>query len=93
MKVGSVYMQVMDIPVYSIDLVSIIFWSAFTHYTGHTSGFMVWGAISYNSWSYFVFLQGKVNCARYIAQVVNPVLSFLRQEGDVLFSRKTHVHI
>ena len=44
------------------------------------------GIINYNSPSYLVFLQGKVNSARYIAQVVNPVLlSFRRQEGDVLF--------
>ena len=46
---------------------------------------MVWGAISYNL-SHLVFLQGKVNRARYIAQVVNPILlPFLQQEGDVLF--------
>ena len=33
-----------------------------------------------------IFLQGKVNSAHYIAQVVNPVLlSFLRQECNVLF--------
>ena len=33
-----------------------------------------------------MFLQGKVNSARYIAQVVNPVLlPFLRQKGYVLF--------
>ena len=45
------------------------------------------GAISYNSWSHFVFLQGKVNSAHYIAQVVNAVLlPFIQQEGDVLFS-------
>ena len=46
------------------------------------------GAIHYNSRSHLVFLQGKVNSARYIAQVVNPVpLSFLRQESDVLFQQ------
>ena len=42
--------------------------------TGPTSGFMVWGAINYNSWSHLVFLQGKINSACYIAQIVNPVL-------------------
>ena len=43
------------------------------------------GAISYNL-SYLVFLQGKVNSAHYITQVVNPILrSFLQQDGDVLF--------
>ena len=46
------------------------------------------GAISYNSWSLLVFLQGKVNSACYIAQVVNPLLlPFIRQEGDVLFQQ------
>ena len=62
---------------------------------GPNSGFMVWeGGISYISRSDLVFLQGKVNSVRYIAQVVNPMLlPFLRQEDDVLFSRTTHVHI
>ena len=37
---------------------------------------------------HLVLLQGKVNIARYIAQVVNPMLlSYLRQEGDVLFQQ------
>ena len=57
-------------------------------HAGPTSGFLVWGAISYNPQSHLVYLEGKVNSARYIAQVVNPVLlPFLRLEGDV------HVHI
>ena len=52
------------------------------------------GRISYNSRSQMVFLQGKINNSRFIAHVVNPVLlSFIRQEGDVLFSRTTHIHI
>ena len=35
-----------------------------------------------------MFLQGKVNSVRYIAQVVNSaLLLFLRQEGDVLFQQ------
>ena len=35
-----------------------------------------------------MFLQSKVNIARYIAQVVNPViLPFIRLEGDVLFQQ------
>ena len=51
-----------------------------------TSGLMVRGAISYNLRSHLVFLQGKVNSAPYIAQVVNPMLlSFFKQEADVLF--------
>ena len=46
------------------------------------------GAISNNSRSVLVVLQGKVNSAHYIAQVVNPVLlPFIRQEGDVLFQQ------
>ena len=45
------------------------------------------GVISYNSRSQLMFLQSKVNSARYITQVVNLVsLSFIRQEGDELFS-------
>ena len=32
------------------------------------------GAISYKSRSHLLFLQGKVNSARYIAQIVNPML-------------------
>ena len=46
------------------------------------------GAISSILWSHLVFLQDKVNSVRYIAQVVNPMLlSFLQQEGDVLFQQ------
>ena len=49
---------------------------------------MVWGGIIYNSRLHLVFLQGKVNSTRHIAQVVNPVLlTFLRQEVDVLFQQ------
>ena len=59
-------------------------------HTGPTSSFKM----SYNSQSQLVFLQVKVNSACYIGQVVNPVLlPVLRQEGDVLFRRTTHVHI
>ena len=36
-------------------------------YTGPTSGCMVCGATSYNSRSHLVFLQGRVNSARYIS--------------------------
>ena len=46
---------------------------------------MVWGA---SVISRGLFLKGEVNSARYIAWVVNPVLlSFLQQEGDVLFQQ------
>ena len=35
-----------------------------------------------------IFLQGKVNRTRYIAQVGNPVLLiYIRQEGEVLFQQ------
>ena len=63
----------MNVLVYGIDLVSIIFRSAFAHDTQTpTSGFMVWGSISYNLLSHLAFLQDKVNSACYNAQVVNP---------------------
>ena len=46
-------------------------------------------AISYNSRSHLVFMQSKVNSARYNAQVVNSVLlPFIRQEGGVLSARQ-----
>ena len=51
------------------------------------------GAISYNSWSHLAFLQGKVNSARCIAQVVNPVLLPFPQEGDVLFRRPMLIQV
>ena len=52
-------------------------------------------AITYNSRSHLVYLQDKVNSARYITQVVNPVLlPFLRQEGDMLFQQdNAHPHM
>ena len=46
---------------------------------------MVWGAISYNSRSPLVFLQGKVNSSPDITQVV--LLEFLWQEGGVLLQQ------
>ena len=59
-----------------------------TRYKDFTFRFRGVGSISYNSWSDLVFLQGKVNSALYIAQVVNPVLlSFLRHQGDVLLQQ------
>ena len=93
MRIGSVCMRVIDVHVIGVDQVSVIFGvhSSTTHRTQHW--FHGVEAISYNSRSHLVFLQGKVNSARYIAQVNPVLLSFLRQEGDVLFSRTTHVHI
>ena len=88
MRIGSVCMRVMDVHVYSVDLVSVIIRSAFAHDTQAPPEASWCWIISYNSWPYLVFLQGKVNSARYISQVVNSVLlSFLRQEGDVLFQQ------
>ena len=53
------------------------------------SGFVGLGGITiYNSRSLVVFLQGKVNSARYIALAVSPMLlSFIRQEGAVPFQQ------
>ena len=42
-------------------------------HTGPISGFMLWGNISFNSWSHLVFLQDEVNSFCYIEQVVNLV--------------------
>ena len=70
--------------VYGIDLMNGIFRSAFVHDTQALPQ-VSW---CYKSWSYLVFLQGKVNSARYIAPAVNPVLlSFIRQQGVVLFQQ------
>ena len=82
-------MQVMDVHVYGVDLMSVIFQSAFAHDT-QASPRALWygGAINYIPWSDLVFLQGKVNSAPYITQAVNPVLlPFLRQESDVHFQQ------
>ena len=88
-KLGSVCMRLMD-----VDLVSVTFRSAFAHDKRTHLRLHGVGAISYYSRSHLVFLQGKVNSARYIAQVLNPVLlPFLRQDSGVLFSKTTHVHI
>ena len=94
MRVGSVCMRVMHVHVYGVDLVIVIFQGIFAHDTQAHLRLHGVGAIHYNSRSHLVFLQGKVNSARYIAQVVNPVpLSFLRLEDNVIFSRTTHIHI
>ena len=74
----------MDVHVYGEDLVSVsvFFRSTFAHDT------QVPPQASWCERSHLVFLQGKVNSASYFSQVVNPVLlTFLRQEGDVLFQQ------
>ena len=77
----------MDIQVYGVDLVRIIFRSAFAHGTQASLQLHGVGAISYNSRPHLVLLQGKGNSARYIAQVISVLLPFLREEGDVLFQQ------
>ena len=55
---------------------------------------MVWGPISYNSRSHLVFLQGKVNSARYIALVANKYYChFFDRKVLCFFRRTTPVHI
>ena len=80
---------------YGVDLVSVIFRSAFAHDTqALTQASWCEGAISYNSQSQLVFLQGKVNSARYIAHIVNPeLLPFFYRNVICFFSRITHVDI
>ena len=76
----------MDVHVYGVDLASVIFWSVLAHDTPAPTEDSWCGAISYFSRSHLVFLQGKVNSASYIAQIVNPLLlPFLRRESDVFF--------
>ena len=88
MRLGSVCMRVMDVHVYGVDLVSIIFRSALAHAHRPYLRLPVLGATSYNSLSHL----DKVNSALYIAQVVNPVLlPFHPQESDLLSSRTTHI--
>ena len=85
MRVGSVCMRAMDVHMYGIDLVSVIFRSASAHDIQAPAHASWCRSYHYNSRSHLVFLQGKVNSAHYIAQVINPVLlSFLPQEGGVL---------
>ena len=52
-----------------------------SRHTCPISGFMVRGAIKYNSLSHLVFVQGKENRVRYIAQVINPVLLLFFSPG------------
>ena len=96
MRIGSICMWVMNIYVHSVDLVSIIFWSAFAHnIQAPPQASWCGGAINYNSRSHLVFLQSKVNIACYIAQVVNfMLLPFLQQQDDILFQQdNTHPHM
>ena len=70
-RLGSVYTQMIDVHAYGEDLERVHFRSAFPTTHRPTSGFIVRGVISYNSRSHLVFLQVKVNSARYFEQVVN----------------------
>ena len=59
-------------------------------HTGPTSGFMVWRAFSYNMQSHLVFLQGKVNSAHYIAQVLIPCYCQFFNRKVMCFSVAQH---
>ena len=74
MRLGSACKRVMNEHVYRVDIVSVVFRSAFAHDTQAPTQALWCGAISYNSRSHLMLQQDKVNCARYISQVVNPVL-------------------
>ena len=88
MGVGSVCMLVMDVHVYGVDLVRVIFRSAFAHDTQAPSQASWYGGPSVTRDQICCFCRVKVNSARYIAQVGNSVLlPFLQQEGDVLFQQ------
>ena len=88
---GSVCVRVMDVHLYSVDLVTIIFWSAFT-YDIQAPPQALWCEGPWIRTYSHIWCFCRVNGARYIAQVVPLLLPFLQQE-DVLFSRTTHVHI
>ena len=86
-------MRVIDVHVYGVDQGSVILRSVFIHDTQAPPQASWCGAICYNSRSHLVFLQGKVNSARYIVQVVNPeLLPFLRQKVMCLFRGITYVY-
>ena len=60
-------------------------------HTYTTLGFVLWRVIGYNSQSH---LQSEVTSACYIAQIsTSEILSFLWQEGYVLFSATTQMYI
>ena len=87
-------MRMIDVHVYSIDLVSINFRSAFAHDKQAPLLASWWRAISYSLRSHLVFLQGKVNSAGYITQVGNPFYCHLFDRKVMcFFSRTTHDHI
>ena len=88
MRVDSICIRMMDIHMYSIDLVRVIFRSAFSHDKQAPLQASWCRGCHQLQLVTLVFLQGKVNSAPYIAQVVNPLLlPFLRQVGDVLFEQ------
>ena len=68
---------------------NVIFRSAFAHDSQPQPQVSWCGGPSVTTHGHIlVFLQGKINSARYIAQVVSFVLlSFLRQEGGVLLQQ------
>ncbi|KAJ4429259.1 hypothetical protein ANN_26262 [Periplaneta americana] len=49
-------------------------------------GIKVWGAIAYNGCTALVFVEGTLSSARYIKNIIPPILlPFLQCQGDVLF--------
>ena len=94
MRIGSVYIWAMDIHMYGEDLVSVIFCSAFAHYTHALPQLHGVEATSYNLQSHLVFLQGKVTVPATLYKFGNPVLlSFFDRKVMCFFSRITHIHI
>ena len=93
MRVGSVSTRVIDVHVYGIDLLSVIFRSAFAHDTEIPPLASWYGAISYDLRSDLVFQQSKVSSTHHVAQVNPVLLPFFDRKVMCFFSRTTHAHI
>ena len=86
----------MEVHLYGIDLMRVIFRSVFVNDTQAPPPLKLHGVgrISHNLRSYLVFLQGKVNSARYIARLLTPCYcNFFGRKVMCFSSRTTHVHI
>ena len=93
MRVGSVYMRMMDVHVYGVDLVSVLFRSAFAHDIQVPPMASCCEGPSVTTRDH-IWCFCRVNSVRYTVQVINLLLvSFLLQVGDVLFSKTVHIHI
>ena len=93
MRVVSVCMRVMELHMYNVDLVRVIFRSAFAHDIRPQLRLHGVGAISYNSRPHMVFPLGKIKSARYITQVNFVYCHFFGRKVMCFFRRTTHVHI